>query len=166
MGTGLGHASDKPLSRPWPPCRGVRSAMPEIPRIISVDDHVVEPPTLWTDRLPRKYLDIGPRVVRETIRKDLVIHDHEPVWVDSDVERTVDFWLYEDLKRPPHSAERGVGLSQGGSRRPAPSTTRRCAPAAAAKSPPRRHGPQPRRGRHVLPDVPPLLRPDLYGGGR
>ena len=73
--------------------------MPEIPRIISVDDHVVEPPTLWTDRLPRKYLDFGPRVVRETIRKDLVIHDHEPVWVDSDVERTVDFWLYEDLKR-------------------------------------------------------------------
>ena len=27
-------------------------AMPELPLIISVDDHVVEPPTLWTDRLP------------------------------------------------------------------------------------------------------------------
>ena len=74
--------------------------MPEIPRIISVDDHVVEPPTVWTDRLPRKYLDVGPRVVRETVRQDLVIIDHEPVWVDSDVERSVDFWLYEDLKRP------------------------------------------------------------------
>ena len=33
-------------------------------RIISVDDHVVEPPRLWQDRLPRKYQDVGPRVVR------------------------------------------------------------------------------------------------------
>ena len=29
----------------------------DIPRIISVDDHVVEPPNLWQDRLPAKYLD-------------------------------------------------------------------------------------------------------------
>ncbi len=34
----------------------------EIPRIISVDDHVVEPPDLWTTRLPAKYLDRAPRV--------------------------------------------------------------------------------------------------------
>jgi hypothetical protein len=26
----------------------------DLPLIISVDDHVVEPPTLWTDRLPAK----------------------------------------------------------------------------------------------------------------
>ena len=39
--------------------------MAEIPRIISVDDHVVEPPTLWTDRLPNKYKNIGPRVERD-----------------------------------------------------------------------------------------------------
>ena len=31
---------------------------------VSVDDHVVEPPTLWTDRLPAKYADRAPRVVR------------------------------------------------------------------------------------------------------
>ena len=74
--------------------------MPEIPRIISVDDHVVEPPRLWTDCLPSKYLDVGPRMVRETVRKDMVMYDHQPVWVDSDVERAVDFWIYEDLKRP------------------------------------------------------------------
>ena len=36
----------------------------EIPRIISVDDHVVEPPDLWTTRLPEKYRDRGPRVVK------------------------------------------------------------------------------------------------------
>ena len=32
----------------------------DLPLIISVDDHVVEPPTLWTDRLPAKYLDRAP----------------------------------------------------------------------------------------------------------
>ena len=37
----------------------------EIPRIISVDDHVVEPPDLWSSRLPAKYRDRGPRVVRD-----------------------------------------------------------------------------------------------------
>ena len=42
----------------------------EIPRIISVDDHVVEPPELWTERLPAKYRDRGPRVVREKTKFD------------------------------------------------------------------------------------------------
>lgn len=32
-------------------------------RIISVDDHVVEPAGVWTDRLPKKYLEAGPHVV-------------------------------------------------------------------------------------------------------
>ena len=35
----------------------------EMPWIISVDDHVVEPPHLWQDRLPEKYKDVGPRIV-------------------------------------------------------------------------------------------------------
>lgn len=37
----------------------------EIPRIISVDDHVVEPPDLWVSRLPSQFRDRGPRVIRE-----------------------------------------------------------------------------------------------------
>ena len=40
----------------------------EIPRIISVDDHVVEPPDLWQDRVPAKYRDRAPRVKREKVR--------------------------------------------------------------------------------------------------
>ena len=36
----------------------------EIPRIISVDDHVVEPPDVWQKRLPAKYRDVGPRTMR------------------------------------------------------------------------------------------------------
>jgi predicted TIM-barrel fold metal-dependent hydrolase len=31
--------------------------------IVSVDDHVIEPPNVWVDRLPKKYRDIGPRLV-------------------------------------------------------------------------------------------------------
>jgi predicted TIM-barrel fold metal-dependent hydrolase len=34
-----------------------------IPAIVDVDAHVVEPPNVWTSRLPARYRDIGPRVV-------------------------------------------------------------------------------------------------------
>ena len=33
------------------------------PRMISVDDHVVEPPDVWTSRLPAKWQDVCPRTV-------------------------------------------------------------------------------------------------------
>lgn len=36
--------------------------MTEIPQIISVDDHVIEPPGVWQDRLPAKYRAVGPRI--------------------------------------------------------------------------------------------------------
>jgi len=35
--------------------------------LISVDDHLVEPPSLWAERLPAKYLEAGPHVVEEAI---------------------------------------------------------------------------------------------------
>jgi predicted TIM-barrel fold metal-dependent hydrolase len=34
-----------------------------IPAIVDVDAHVVEPPDVWTSRLPAKYRDHGPRIV-------------------------------------------------------------------------------------------------------
>ena len=37
----------------------------DIPLIISVDDHVVEPPDLWTERIPAKFKDRAPRVERD-----------------------------------------------------------------------------------------------------
>src|SRR5690606_33999231 len=45
---------------------GVRGTMdrPEIPWIVSVDDHVIEPPSVWVSRLPAKYHDRCPRVLR------------------------------------------------------------------------------------------------------
>ena len=35
----------------------------EMPRIVSMDDHLIEPPHLWQSRLPAKYKDQGPRVI-------------------------------------------------------------------------------------------------------
>lgn len=37
--------------------------LPSDAELISVDDHLIEPPTLWTDRLPAKFQDAAPRVV-------------------------------------------------------------------------------------------------------
>jgi hypothetical protein len=37
-------------------------------RIISVDDHVVEPPDLWTSRLPARFQADGPRIIRQKMR--------------------------------------------------------------------------------------------------
>ena len=37
--------------------------LPSDTRLISVDDHVIEPPHLWLDRLPSKWHDVCPRIV-------------------------------------------------------------------------------------------------------
>jgi predicted TIM-barrel fold metal-dependent hydrolase len=38
--------------------------LPADARIISVDDHVIEHPRVWLDRLPAKYADVAPRIVK------------------------------------------------------------------------------------------------------
>jgi predicted TIM-barrel fold metal-dependent hydrolase len=50
--------------------------------MISVDDHLIEPPNVWTDRLPAKYREAGPR------------------WIDDDEGEA---WLVEDQFRVPVS---------------------------------------------------------------
>jgi predicted TIM-barrel fold metal-dependent hydrolase len=81
----------------------------EIPRIISVDDHVVEPPTLWSDRLPAKYQDRGPRVERDRAKFSFVggkfsfekgVPDGE--WCD--------WWLYDGLVYPFPKLSAAVGF--------------------------------------------------------
>jgi predicted TIM-barrel fold metal-dependent hydrolase len=47
--------------------------------LISVDDHLVEPPNLWTSRLPKKYRDEGPRLLK----------------IDG-----LDTWVYEETRMP------------------------------------------------------------------
>jgi len=59
--------------------------------LISVDDHLIEKPTLWTERLPARYRDIGPRIEA----------------VDG-VER----WMYEDVAIPTVGLMSVVGRSR------------------------------------------------------
>ena len=70
--------------------------MSTIPRIISVDDHVVEPPHLWQTWLPKAHREHGPRVERANWAPFV----HEPGaryrnTMDPDGEAG-DYWVFED----------------------------------------------------------------------
>jgi predicted TIM-barrel fold metal-dependent hydrolase len=71
--------------------------MPELPMIISVDDHVVEPAHLWQTWLPAKHADRGPRVERRGIGD--IRHVGGGVYeqsFDPDGPQA-DVWVFEDL---------------------------------------------------------------------
>jgi predicted TIM-barrel fold metal-dependent hydrolase len=72
--------------------------MNEIPKLISVDDHVVEPPHVWERWLPAKFRERGPRIVRRGIRDiDYVGTASYVEHFDDDSPTKVDCWIYEDL---------------------------------------------------------------------
>jgi len=70
----------------------------ETPKIISVDDHVIEPPTLWQERLPEKYRDAGPKVVRK--RGQMAFAGGKLTFEESADAPVVDLWVYDDLVWP------------------------------------------------------------------
>ncbi len=83
--------------------------MTTIPRIISVDDHVVEPPDLWTSRLPSKYADRCPRVERDSA----IFNFEGGVFsYEKGVEEGTpcDWWLYDDLVYPFPKLSAAVGF--------------------------------------------------------
>ena len=49
---------------------------PELDWMVSVDDHVIEPPNVWLDRLPARFHDVAPRMLGD------------------------DSWVYEDKRVP------------------------------------------------------------------
>ena len=75
---------------------------PVIPPIISVDDHVIEPPNVWQDRLPARLRDVGPRIERRTV-KDMKfvggVFSYEEAGPNEDG-TWCDWWLVEDLQSP------------------------------------------------------------------
>jgi predicted TIM-barrel fold metal-dependent hydrolase len=77
----------------------------EIPPIISVDDHVVEPPDLFERWLPAKFRDRAPKVIRAPFTLD----DEGRVFVASSGPET-DFWAYEDLRVAIRNGSAAVGL--------------------------------------------------------
>ncbi len=68
----------------------------DVPNVISVDDHVVEPPHLWQTWLPQQYREKGPRV--ETAKWEPFVHmagaRYENTMDDDGIPG--DHWLFED----------------------------------------------------------------------
>jgi predicted TIM-barrel fold metal-dependent hydrolase len=75
------------------------SVDPEVPlpKIISVDDHVVEPPHVWDTWLPEKYRDRGPKIERRGVgeMKHIGGGAYEQEFVADG--RPADCWVFEDL---------------------------------------------------------------------
>lgn len=88
--------------------------MDQLPKIISVDDHIVEPPGVWIDRLPSKYHDVAPRSKRLPVKELTFIGGKftaipgEP----GDPGELVDWWFYEDLRRPLTRLDTAVGFGR------------------------------------------------------
>ena len=81
--------------------------MAELPWIVSVDDHVIEPPTLWTSRLASRYHERGPRVER-LHAGSLELSGARYVEKPGTDGPLVDYWVYEDLHQ---SLKRAVAAS-------------------------------------------------------
>jgi len=84
------------------------------PKIISVDDHIMEPPNVWQDRLPEKYRSVGPRMVRQKVAdmqfvggvfsyREAAEHE-EGTWCD--------WWYVEDLRYPLTRVMAAAGYSR------------------------------------------------------
>ena len=67
----------------------------DFPKIISVDDHVVEPAHIWQDRLPAKFKDEGPRIVIAP-QGDMELVDGAWVETPGDGDKMAAWWHYED----------------------------------------------------------------------
>jgi len=82
----------------------------DFPKIISVDDHVIEHSRVWLDRLPRQYHDVGPRTIQERGNMKFVggVFSYEP---DPDGENC-DWWLYEDKKIPQTRLSAAAGFDR------------------------------------------------------
>ena len=65
-------------------------------KIISVDDHIVEPPHLWQDRLPARFKAKGPRVERARWGDMSLGHGAAYNQEMTDDGEWGDYWLYED----------------------------------------------------------------------
>ena len=69
----------------------------EFPMIVSVDDHVVEPPHVWTTWLPERFKDKGPKVERRNVgaMKHIGGGTYEQEFTPEG--RPADCWVFEDL---------------------------------------------------------------------
>ena len=77
----------------------VTPAEEDLPLIISVDDHVMEPRDLWQQQLPPSLRDRGPRTVQEKVRLKFE-GGHYGFERNAEDGAWCDVWLFEDLATP------------------------------------------------------------------
>ena len=132
----------------------------KIPPIVDVDAHLVEPPDIWTPRLPGEVPRGGtarrvpPRGLDRAPGRGL----HRGARHRGPRRRVVELRGHDDLAEAPH---RGVGLQARGDHAHRHHLRRDPPRLLAGARPPRRHGRQRRRGAALLPELPALRGPDL-----
>ncbi len=85
---------------------------PNIPMIVSVDDHVVEPADLWARWLPERYRDRAPRIERKGIAGMQHIGGGTYELEFDDDAPQADCWVYEDLILPHKRHVAAVGFDR------------------------------------------------------
>jgi predicted TIM-barrel fold metal-dependent hydrolase len=85
--------------------------MGDIPKIISVDDHVIEPANVWVDRLPAKYREIGPHVKRAPMG-EMTFIGGKFSYVPGGDGPQCDWWHYEDKAIPQTRLSAAVGFDR------------------------------------------------------
>jgi predicted TIM-barrel fold metal-dependent hydrolase len=83
--------------------------MHEMPLIVSPDDHVVEPPTLWVDRIPARYQERAPRIVRD--RGRVTVSNGATIYESDDRGAPTECWLFEDELTPLKRISAAAGFS-------------------------------------------------------
>lgn len=71
-------------------------------KLFSVDDHLVEPPDVWTDRVPLKFRDRAPRVVDDGDRQFWLIDGEKhpgAIGLNATAGKPVDEWKEQDALR-------------------------------------------------------------------
>lgn len=77
----------------------VTPAEEDLPNMISVDDHVMEPKELWQEQLPASLRDRGPRTVREKVKLSFK-GGHYGFERNVEDGEWCDVWLFDDLVTP------------------------------------------------------------------
>ena len=90
------------------------AARTPIPRIISVDDHIVEPPHLWQAWLPERFRERGPRVERRRLGEMKWVGGAKMSEYALDVPDApwCDVWFFEDLVHPNKRHVAAVGFDR------------------------------------------------------
>lgn len=83
--------------------------MTDLPRIISVDDHVLEPGALWTSRLPARLRHRAPTLVRI---KGRFGGGARGEWIADDEGAWADIWQFEDYQMAIIPGFAAAGLDQ------------------------------------------------------